>query len=217
MVSDNNVFDNSVSGYMTSGAHKPLFDRLGIEYLESNRYLPVSLGLRNVTNTLYYHRNRTEFDALATRFGGALRTGEGLPGLVVRHIGGLLGYGLFTLDPLSPGDLVGEYVGMVRRARPGRPLPGGGYSSDYSWGFPKVQTLGRSLEIDAREAGGLLRFANQPAGEAAEASAEPDHFPLGGRWRVVFVVRRALGAGEEITVDYGEAYWSGGERELIGE
>lgn len=199
---------------MTSGAHMPLFDRLGIEYLQSNRYFPVSLGHRNVTNTFYYRRNRAEFDSLAEQYGEALRTGQGLPCLEVRHIGGLLGYGLFTLDPLSPGDLAGEYVGVVRRARPGRPLPGGGYSSDYSWGYPKVRTLGRSLEIDAREAGGVLRFANHAADSPTGPSAETNHFPLDGRWRIVFVARRAIRAGEEITVDYGEAYWSGGEREL---
>ena len=192
----------------------PLFDRLGIEYLQSNRYLPVSLGLRNVTNTVYYRRNRAEFDSLAEQYGGALRTGQGLPDLEVRHIGGLLGYGLFTLESLSPGDLVGEYVGVVRRARPGRPLPGGGYSSDYSWGFPKVRTLGRSLEIDAREAGGVLRFANHADDSSTGPSAEPEHFPLKDRWRIVFIARRTLEAGEEITVDYGEAYWIGGEREL---
>ncbi len=197
---------------MTSGALMPLFNRLGIEYLTTNRYAPLPLGRSDVTRTLYYRRNSTEFDNLAARYGGALRTGKGLPVLEVRHIGGLLGYGLFTLDALNPGELIGEYIGDVRRARPGRMLSGGGYTSDYSWGFPGVRTFGRNLEIDAGEAGGLLRFANHAS---VKPSAEPDHFPLDREWRVVFIARRTIESGGEITVDYGDAYWSGGERELV--
>jgi hypothetical protein len=197
---------------MTPVALRPFFNQLGIEYLESNRYLPPSLASRNVKRTYYYRHNVREFDELAVKYGGSLRTGEGLSGLEIRHIGGLLGYGLFTLDALSPGDLVGEYLGIVRPARPGRPLSDGGYTTDYAWGFPEVRTLGRKLEIDARKAGGPLRFANH----TADANTEPDHFPFEGQWHLVFVARQNIAAGEEITINYGEGYWSEGYRELVG-
>ncbi len=201
---------------MTSDDHssdsiRHLFRQSGLEYLKSNRYLPESLGRRDVTRTLYYRRSRKEFGTLTAKYAGALRTHQAPPDLEVRRLGGILGYGLFTLRPLSPWDLIGEYTGIVKRAEPGRPLPGGGFTSDYSWGFPKVRTLGRDLEIDAREAGGALRFANH----TADPSAEAEHFPSEGQWHVVFIARRCLTAGEEITVDYGDAYWSGGERELV--
>ncbi len=204
---------------MTSDAVKLLFLKLKIEYLESNRYLPESLGRSDVTRTFYYRRNRREFDQLTTRYAWALKCGEGLPLLEVRNLGGPLGYGLFTLSPLKPGDLIGEYTGIVRRAHPGRPLSGGGYTSDYSWGFPKVRTFSRELEIDAREAGGLLRFANHVSEAGSETdsgpSAEPDHFPVDRQWHVVFTARLPIEAGGEITVDYGEAYWNQSERELV--
>ncbi len=204
---------------MTSAIVKLLFNRLGIDYLESNQYLPEFLGRSDVTRTLYYRRNRREFDQLTARYAGALKSGKGLPELEVRHLGGLLGYGLFSRSHLKPGDLIGEYIGVVRRAQPGRPLPGCGFSSDYSWGFPKVRTFGRLLEIDGREAGGLLRFANHASeagsGTGSGPSAEPDHFPFGGQWHVVFTARLPIEAGGEITVDYGDAYWNQSERELV--
>jgi hypothetical protein len=206
---------------VNSDPNRDLFDRLGIEYLESNRYRPEFLGRRNVKWTRYYRWNTREFDELALRYGEALISGEGPPRLEVRHIGGLLGYGLFTLAPLAPGDLIGEYVGEVSRVRHGRPLPKGGYTTDYSWGYPRVWNLGRELEIDARLAGGPLRFANhapeEPTGSEAASTAEPEHFPFEGRWRVVFVARTTIEAGGEITVDYGDAYRSGSERDLVGE
>ena len=200
---------------MTFDALMPLFNRLGVEYLTSNRYFPLSLGRFNVTRTLYYRRNRTEFEHLAAKYSEALNTGKGLPELEIRYIGGLLGYGLYTLDSIKSGELIGEYTGEVRRPRPGRPIPGGGFTSDYSWGFPRVHIFGRDLEIDAREAGGPLRFANHVSGTDPGPSAEPDHFPSGRQWRVIFTARLPIEAGGEITVDYGDAYWNGGEREMI--
>jgi len=195
----------------SSDTVRALFRKLGVEYLDTNRYLPDTLKNQDVRRTRYYRRNRREFDGLRAKYAGNLESGEHLPDLAVRQIGGLLGYGLFTLSPLKPGDMIGEYTGIVQPVRPGKALPGGGYSSDYSWGFPKVRNFGRDLEIDAREAGGLLRFANH----SSCPSVVPDHFPYRGQWHVVFVSRRSIEAGGEITVDYGDAYWSGGERELI--
>jgi hypothetical protein len=214
-------FLNMSHSQVISDPNRDLFDRLGIEYLESNRYRPEFLGRRNVKWTRYYRWNTREFDELALRYGTALRSGNDLPRLEIRLIGGPLGYGLFTLDSLAPGDLIEEYVGEVSRARHGKPLPNGGYTTEYSWGYPKVWNLGRELEIDARLAGGPLRFANhapeEPARSETTSTAEPEHFPFEGRWRVVFVARTAIKAGDEITVDYGEAYWSGSERDLVGE
>jgi SET domain-containing protein len=201
---------------MTSGELRTLFDGLGIEYLASNRYRPASLAFRDVTRTRYYRRSKNEFKQLEEAYGPALQIGgrDGAPveqGLTIRRIDDIMGYGLFAARPFAPGDLIGEYTGIVRPARRGRPLPGGGYSTDYAWGFPKVRDFGRSLEIDAREAGGPLRFANH----SGEVNAEPDHLAIEGRWRVIFIARRNIETGEEITVDYGQAYWVGGERELM--
>ncbi|MDT8297963.1 MAG: hypothetical protein RQ801_06665, partial [Spirochaetaceae bacterium] len=166
---------------MTSGELRALFDSLGIEYLASNRYRPASLAFRDVTRTRYYRRSREEFRRLEEAYGAQLASQEYLAdedesGLDVRHIGGLLGSGLFAARSFASGDLIGEYTGFVRPARRGRPLPGGGYSTDYAWGFPKVRNFGRPLEIDAREAGGPLRFANH----SGEANAEPDHLAIEG-------------------------------------
>ena len=200
---------------MTSGELRALFDTLGIEYLASNRYRPASLAFRDVTRTRYYRRSRDEFEKMKRIYGSQLQSqashaADEESGLEIRHIGGLLGFGLFAARSFVPGDLIGEYTGIVRPARRGRPLPGGGYSTDYAWGFPRVRNFGKSLEIDAREAGGPLRFANH----SGEANAEPDHLAIEGRWRVIFVARRDIEPGEDITVDYGQAYWVGGEREL---
>ena len=201
---------------MTSGELRALFDSLGIEYLAANRYRPATLAFRDVTRTRYYRRSRDEFRRLEETYGAPLkiqetRVAHDKSGLDVRHIGGLLGFGLFAARSFASGEFIGEYTGIVRPARRGRPLPGGGNSTDYAWGFPKVRNFGRSLEIDAREAGGPLRFANH----SAEANAEPDHLAIGGRWRVIFIARRNIEPGEDITVDYGQAYWNGGERELV--
>ncbi len=200
-----------VQAGMTPDDFRSFFQSLGVEYLGVNRYVPARLGEHDVRRTPYYRRNREEFESLAQRYASALERPESLPELELRNLGGLLGRGLFTLNAIARGSLVGEYVGEVRFARRGRPLEEGGFSSDYSWGFPRVRFPGRPLEIDARLAGGPLRFANHHS----EPAAEVEHFAVDGRWRIVFLACRDIGAGEQITVDYGEAYWSGGARERV--
>jgi SET domain-containing protein len=74
-----------------------------------------------------------------------------------------------------------------------------------------VRYFGRSLEIDAREAGGPLRLANR----GSNPNADPEHLAVKGKWTVVFIARHCIASGEEITVGYGEAYGFGGEKELI--
>ena len=187
-----------------------LLSLLGVRRLRENLYEPRRLGLRDAGRTAYRRGNAGEFDDLAERYGAALDRGEFAP-LEARLIGGGLGWGLFAAEPLAAGGLIGEYLGVVRPARRARALPGGGFTTDYAWGFPGLGWPFLRLEIDAREAGGPLRFANH----AFDASAGAEHLEFRGRWRVFFVAGRDIAAGEEITVDYGMEYWAGGRRELV--
>ncbi|PIE04527.1 MAG: SET domain-containing protein-lysine N-methyltransferase [Spirochaetales bacterium] len=196
---------------MTPEGFRTFFQSLGIEYLSANKYVPFRLGERDVRRTPYYRRNKDEFELLALRYSSFLDNPEKLPELEVRTIGGLLGRGLFSLNAVPAGNLVGEYTGIVQPARKGRALKDGGFSSDYSWGFPKVSFPGRALEIDARLAGGPLRFVNH----GINPNTEVEHFVSDGRWRIVFTAVKSIQPGDELTVDYGPAYWCGGSREMV--
>ena len=186
---------------------------LGVEVLVRSRSeLPKRLE-GNPRRMPYWRRNREEFETLATRYGADISYGR-MARVSVRPAGPGRGLGLFAAADLEEGTFIGEYAGLIRRAGSTRPVPvpGGGYASDFAWGYPRLRRISPALEVDARTAGNALRFVNHSFHPVAEA----DHTALPEEsWTVFFRLIRSVSAGSEITVDYGEEYWTGGFRELV--
>ncbi len=161
----------------------------------------------------YYRDNREEFEFLLSRYGDAVRSGT-LVSADVRPVGSEIGLGLFAREAVSKDDLAGEYTGLVREAREIKPEDideDGHYPDDWAWDYPVEIPGFPPLEIDAREAGNVLRFVNH----SMNPNLRPDHFLLDNGWVLIFIADRDIAPGEELTIDYGEAYWSGEFRELV--
>jgi SET domain-containing protein len=193
---------------MTVFELEKLFNSFDLELLYENRYAPSSLAEQNVRKTIYYLINRHEFRILEKKYTEDLSRKDFLSYLTIRKINDKTGYGVYAEKIIPESFLIGEYTGVVKYAEPGRTLPSGGYTTDYSWGFPKVKVFGRDLEIDAYKAGGILRFVNH----SFTPNVKADHFQINGKWRIVFIAIKDIYPGEQITVNYGNEYWSGSDR-----
>jgi SET domain-containing protein len=105
------------------------------------------------------------------------------------------GRGLFALSPLPArkklGELGGELV-TVREARRRARAAGGSI---------KVVEFGDGTALDATHRGGPFGYVNH--------SCEPNAFMRRYRGRVEFYALRTIGAGEELTCDYGETHHDG--------
>ncbi|KAJ1560702.1 hypothetical protein HK405_006225 [Cladochytrium tenue] len=79
--------------------------------------------------------------------------------------------------------------------------------SDYIWSSPSqiLDEMGNvmKLGIDARFRGNMARFVN----DVSNPNCEALFVPHGGIWHVVYITVRAIRAGEEVTVSYGNKYW----------
>ncbi len=190
-----------------------LLEEQDVEVLVRSRLALPPFLTGDPRRTSYWRRNRDEFAALTERYGREIAEGRIAP-VTVRPAGEGRGLGLFAAADLEEGTFVGEYAGLIRRAgstRP-RPLPDGGFASDYAWSYPRLRWFSPSLDVDARTAGNALRFINHSFHPAAEA----DHTALPDEpWTIFFRLIRPVSAGDEITIDYGEEYWAGGYRELV--
>ena len=85
----------------------------------------------------------------------------------------------------------------------------GHFLSDYSWNYPDELPDGTEFEICALQEGNELRFVNH----STQANLAVDHTLVDGLFVTFFRVVRPVVRGEQLTVDYGEEYWSGGFRE----
>jgi hypothetical protein len=187
------------------------FTRRGLRYQRRSRVADPRVSDYDWSSSPYYDANRLEFEALTARYGDALRRGA-LPPLNIREAGPHVGWGLFAGADLAVGDLVGEYSGVLQEAGDAPPdeKVDGHYLSDYAWNYPDELPDGTEFEINALHEGNELRFANH----SSDPNLAVDHTLVDGLFVTFFRVIRTVATGEQLTVDYGEEYWSGGFRDL---
>ena len=106
------------------------------------------------------------------------------------------GYGVFAVEPIATGALIVEYAGLVA------PATDDGFDP---YGLSYAETLaGEPLRLSARRFGNAARFVNH---DSAKPNAEIARVKHRGLLRVVIVATEAIATGEQVLVDYGEAYW----------
>ncbi len=121
------------------------------------------------------------------------------PGVYLQYIDPSLGLGLFALNPLPKGALIGAYSGILRR----RPLFRRAFN-DFAFRYPSgLIPLFRPLIIDAEHYGNELRFANHSDDPNMEGLGLL-HGPLVD---IAFLTSRPVAAGEQLTYDYGPDFW----------
>ncbi len=186
------------------------FARRGLIYLVHSRIADLRVAEHSWATSPYYEANRAEFEALTAQYGDALRRGW-RPPLEVKEVDPEVGWGLFSVSDLRDGDLVGEYAGVIQAAGDAPPdtKVDGHYLSDYAWNYPDELPDGTEFEVNALREGNELRFANH----SSQPNLAVDHTLVDGLFVTFFRVIRPVSAGDQLTVDYGEEYWSGGFRE----
>ncbi len=183
----------------------------GLVYLARCRIADPRISAYRWSSSPYYKANQDEFESLTHRYGESLQRGF-RPPLFIKEAGIGLGYGLFAGVDLQLGDLVGEYSGVIQEASDASPEQkvDGHYLSDYAWNYPDELPDGTELEINALREGNELRFANH----SAKPNLAVDHTLVDDLFVTFFRTIRDIRVDEQLTVDYGEAYWEGGFREM---
>lgn len=189
-----------------------IFQRLGLVYLEKPRVAYPDHDRYDRTRSLYYRRHRVHFERLLKRYHRPLREATIAP-CELRWVNDDVGWGLFARVRIARGAWIGEYTGVIRKALPARRdnMVDGHYLTDYAFTYPRPLPDGTVLEVDALKEGNPMRFVNH----SFRPNASVDHLLYENRWVTFFRARREIQAGEEIRINYGWDYWSGGFRTLV--
>lgn len=116
----------------------------------------------------------------------------------ISYVSEEMGWGLFALEPLNPGDFIGEYTGVVR------PIT---FFTDkinpYCFRYPLYGWRFIYYTIDARKQGNEISFVNH----AAESNCESVVLLLDGLLHVALIAKKSIAVGEQLFYDYGKNYW----------
>ena len=199
--------------YKDGDDRRRFIEASGVQYLSRSIYKDVSVFSRDQKESPYYKDNREEFETLLREYGDAL-VEAGMAAVSIRKVSDDVGYGLFAEEDISPGALISEYAGIVQPGEdlvPEAEMEERDFETDYSWDYPDAWYEDQLYEVNALRMGNELRYVNH----SFEPNLAVEHCLLDNRWVIFFVASSFIPAGTQLTVDYGEEYWSGGFRELI--
>lgn len=188
-----------------------IFDERGLIYLEKPRVEYERHDHYDRTRSRYYRAHRETFERALRRYWRPLSEAWVAP-TELRFVNEDVGWGLFARVRIARGAWIGEYTGVIRKAVAAKRtnMVDGHYLTDYAFTYPRPLPDGTVLEVDALKEGNPMRFANH----SFRPNASVDHLLFENRWVTFFRARRTIEAGEEIRIDYGMDYWSGGFRTL---
>ena len=111
------------------------------------------------------------------------------------------GHGLFAAVRMDPFAFVGEYAGLLVEDCHATE------DDTYRMNYPAAD-----MHLSARTMGNLLRFANHATG--SEATLDVHAVLVDGAYHMVALANRRIESGEQLTLDYGGAFWRGREAPL---
>ena len=188
-----------------------LFSNLKIRYLQKNEIIFSEIKNIDLSKSNYYKDNEEEFLYLEEKFGNKL-INQFKANTYIKIVNDQIGYGLFAAESFQADDLIGEYTGIVQEAFHHDPSDKEtSWKTEYAWDYPDEIPGLPPLEINAREAGGVLRFVNH----SFQPNLRIEHTVVGNEWKIFFVADENSEADSELFVDYGDAYWAVESREII--
>lgn len=167
------------------------FEKLGIRYLDHLEYAVPGQEMPHVKTKIKHAKyNLKKYCPLIIA-----RTQAPV---YIQFINDTIGYGVFAREDIAPGQMIGEYTGVVKRSDFSKRKE----DFDYAWGLPKPTTC----VIDAKDAGNFTRFINHTD---AAFNVDMVCIPCKGTWHLVYIANQSIKKGKQLLANYGKHYWDG--------
>ena len=131
------------------------------------------------------------------KFQGKELSDGGYPSVSIRWIDETLGYGLFAEEDIASGAFVGEYAGVVKRR------PRFREHNPYCVHYPTSPWWPKVFMIDAEKKGNFSRYINHSDIPNLKWMCLVNN----GMLRVTLHASQGISVAEQLTVDYGDAFW----------
>jgi uncharacterized protein len=188
-----------------------LFSNLNLRYLNNNEMVFPEIKQYKLYESKYYLDNYAEFTYLEEKYGEKLAKKLTSP-TYIKKVNDQIGYGLFAAENIRADSLIEEYTGIIQEAHDlDISDKETSAKTEYAWDYPDLIPGLPPMEINARYAGGVLRFVNH----SFNPNLRIEHAVINNEWKIFFVADEDIKKDVELFVDYGDAYWAVESREII--
>ena len=191
--------------YKTVSEKRKLFKDVGCEYSNALNIQYSDFDQLDPKDSDVYRYDKKRSEAYTHTYAGAVQLMHHAP-MYLKWISNVVGYGVFAEDSIKKGDLIGEYSGVLREVQKTSD------NLDYAWYYSLDGLNEKKLVVDGKNEGNELRFINHANNPN---TVRIDVLGKDGIFHVVYVASRDIKKDEQLTVSYGEGYFTSRDMKVI--
>ena len=187
--------------------YKGQIERLGIEYLDTNRYNSPAIKMPVISG-----KELPLFDRLNLKKYGWLIEQKYEAPWYMQLVSERVGYGIFAAADFEDGDFIGEYTGIIHDEQSFKALMP--FDPNYSWNInppANYHNMTTKFYVDAKKSCNFARFINH----SYNPNVKPVTIYAKDGWHIIYVACKSIKKDEQILVNYGEGYWQGRTPETL--
>ena len=194
-----NVYEKK---YATESQKRKLFKSLGCEYTHD---LSFKDGLDKKMAINKDDESKDDDVEFTKKYEKDVKN-KTLAPMYLKFISPKVGYGIFAAEIIHKGDFIGIYSGELR---PFITKNGEESGTEFAWEYLGTMFGDQRILVDGKYRGNDLRFINH----SKNPNTKVAYLFVDGMWYVVYIAQEEIKKGQQLTVSYGESYWS--TREII--
>ncbi len=193
------IVDTSDNRYETERQKCKFFKSIGCQYTNNMEIRCSACELSDPKETARYKATADEVDAFSEKYGQAVRDKKLAP-MYVQWVSQDIGHGIFAANEIYCDDFIGVYAGDVRLMEANPDLE----DVDYAWDYATKESGGPRLIVDGKYRGNELRFINH----GQNPNTKVIHVIVDDTLYICYVAQKNILANQQLTVSYGNDYWS---------
>lgn len=191
--------------FKTVHEKRKLFKDVNCQYSHTLEIAYPQIDQLSAKDSDLYRLDNNYYDNHAKRYARQMEAQHHAP-MYLKWISNVVGYGIFAAHDIKKGDLIGEYSGVLRAIKES------GDNLDYAWYYTFDAPDGVKLVVDGKDKGNELRFINHadhPNTRRVDVLCKDNRFHL------AYIADRDIPKDTELTVSYGDGYFTSRNMKIV--
>ncbi|MCX5923371.1 MAG: SET domain-containing protein-lysine N-methyltransferase [Candidatus Dependentiae bacterium] len=182
--------------YASERQKRDFFKSIGCQYINFMDIKCAPSELPDPKDSAHYKSDSKNILELSEKYRNDIQNKK-LASMYISLISKKVGHGIFATMFIKSGDFIGTYAGEVCS---GQALE----DTEFAWDYGAMVPSGDRLILDGKYRGNELRFINH----AKDPNTRAVYLIADGKLHVCYIAQKDIAAGQQLTVSYGDDYWT---------